>query len=105
MHNGLLTQAEGLLTKVQATGGAQQADWVKTHGLGTLVTEATPYPLQPGTLPLGPGECFTCGFTGHMGRRGRSTFGATRPSTHTNRHAMPLAHKFLDKHETQQIYI
>jgi hypothetical protein len=57
---------------------AQQADWVKTHGPGTLVTEATPYPLRPGTLPVGSGECFTCGFTGHMGRRDGSTCGGNR---------------------------
>jgi hypothetical protein len=52
---------------------AQQAEWVKTHGLNSLVTDATPYPLRPGTLPVGSGECFTCGFTGHMGRRDGST--------------------------------
>ena len=57
---------------------AQQADWVKTHGPGTFVTESTPYPLRPGTLPVGSGECFTCGFTGHMGRRDGSTCGGNR---------------------------
>ena len=57
---------------------AQQADWVKTHGLGTLVTESTPYPLRPGTLPVGSGECFTCGFSGHMGKRDGSTCGGNR---------------------------
>jgi hypothetical protein len=56
----------------------QQAEWVKTHGLSTFVTESTPYPLRPGTLPVGSGECFTCGFTGHMGRRDGSTCGGTR---------------------------
>ena len=54
---------------------AQQADWMKTHGMGTFVTESTPYPLRPGTLPVGSGECFTCGFAGHMGRRDGSTCG------------------------------
>ena len=39
---------------------AQQADWAKTHGLKAMVTESTPYPLRPGTLPVGSGECFTC---------------------------------------------
>ena len=57
---------------------AQQAEWVKTHGLGTLVTESTPYPLRPGTSPVGSGECFTCGITGHMGRRDGSTCAGNR---------------------------
>ena len=57
---------------------AQQADWVKTHGIGTLVTESTPYPLRPGTLPVGSNECFTCGFTGHMGQRDGSTCGSNK---------------------------
>jgi hypothetical protein len=57
---------------------AQQAEWVKTHGIGAFVTESTPYPLRPGTLPVGSGECFTCGFTGHMGRRDGSTCGGNR---------------------------
>jgi hypothetical protein len=57
---------------------AQQADWAKTHGLNAMVTESTPYPLRPGTLPVGSGECFTCGFLGHMGRRDGSTCGGNR---------------------------
>lgn len=57
---------------------AQQADWAKNHGIGTFVTESTPYPLRPGTLPVGSGECFTCGFSGHMGRRDGSTCGGNR---------------------------
>lgn len=57
---------------------AQQAEWMKTHGMGAFVTESTPYPLRPGTLPVGSGECFTCGFSGHMGRRDGSTCGGTR---------------------------
>ena len=52
---------------------AQQAEWVKTHGVNAYVTESTPYPLRPGTAPVGSGECFTCGFSGHMGRRDGST--------------------------------
>lgn len=48
---------------------AQQADWVRTYGVGTRVTESTPYPLRPGTAPINSGECFTCGFTGHYGQR------------------------------------
>ena len=48
---------------------AQQAEWVKTFGYGTKVTEKTPYPLRPGTAPVNSGECFTCGFPGHVGTR------------------------------------
>jgi hypothetical protein len=57
---------------------AQQADWAKTHGLNAVVSETTPYPLRPGTLPVGSGECFTCGFLGHMGRKDGSTCGGNR---------------------------
>ena len=57
---------------------AQQAEWAKTHGIGAFITETTPYPLRPGTLPIGSGECFTCGFSGHMGRRDGSTCGGNR---------------------------
>lgn len=48
---------------------AQQAEWVKTYGYGTRVTEKTPYPLRPGTAPVNSGECFTCGQQGHVGAR------------------------------------
>jgi hypothetical protein len=58
--------------------GAQQADWAKTHGASAFVTESTPYPLRPGTLPVGSGECFTCGFSGHMGRKDGSTCGGNK---------------------------
>jgi hypothetical protein len=57
---------------------AQQAEWAQTHGLSMCVSEMTPYPLRPGTLPVDSGECFTCGFTGHMGRRDGSTCGGNR---------------------------
>lgn len=57
---------------------AQQADWIKAHGLNAVVTESTPYPLRPGTSSVGSGECFTCGFQGHMGRRDGSTCGGNR---------------------------
>lgn len=57
---------------------AQQADWAKIHGPNAIVTESTPYPLRPGTCPVGSGECFTCGFSGHMGRRDGSTCGGVR---------------------------
>ena len=58
---------------------AQQADWAKMHGLGTRVTESTPYPLRPGTAPVNSGECFTCGYVGHLGRRDGSTCAGRRP--------------------------
>jgi hypothetical protein len=48
---------------------AQQADWVRTYGYGTRITEKTPYPLRPGTAPVNSGECFTCGQIGHLGTR------------------------------------
>jgi hypothetical protein len=48
---------------------AQQAEWVRTYGYGTRVTEKTPYPLRPGTAPANSGECFTCGQVGHLGAR------------------------------------
>ena len=65
---------------------AQQADWMKTHGPGTRVIESTPYPLRPGTASINSGECFTCGFTGHLGRRDGSTCGGQRP-LHPNEQA------------------
>lgn len=65
---------------------AQQTDWVKVYGIGTRVTEATPYPLCPGTAPINSGECFTCGFTGHLGRRDSSTCDGRRP-LHPNEQA------------------
>lgn len=52
---------------------AQQAEWVKTHGVNAYIIESTPYPLRPGTMAVGLGECFTCGFSGHLGRRDVST--------------------------------
>jgi hypothetical protein len=57
---------------------AQQADWAKVHGSNAVVSESTPYPLRPGTLPVASGECFTCGLPGHMGRRDGSTCGGNR---------------------------
>ncbi|KIM37852.1 hypothetical protein M413DRAFT_76511 [Hebeloma cylindrosporum] len=65
---------------------AQQADWAKTYGLGTRVSESTPYPLRPGTAPVNSGECFTCGYTGHLGRRDGSTCSGRR-ALHPNEQA------------------
>ena len=48
---------------------AQQAEWVKTYGYSTKVTEKTPYPLRPGTALVNSGECFTCGQPRHLGTR------------------------------------
>jgi hypothetical protein len=48
---------------------AQQTEWVRAYGYGTRVTEKTPYPLRPGTAPVNSGECFTCGYLGHLGAR------------------------------------
>lgn len=65
---------------------AQQAEWMTTHGPGTRITESTPYPLRPGTAPVNSGECFTCGFTGHLGRRDGSTCDGRR-ALHPNEQA------------------
>ena len=65
---------------------AQQADWMRNHGPGTRITESTPYPLRPGTSPINSGECFTCRFTGHMGRRDGSTCEGRR-ALHPNEQA------------------
>lgn len=59
---------------------------MKTHGLGTRITESTPYPLRPGTAPVNSGECFTCGHTGHMGRRDGGGCGGHR-ALHPNEQA------------------
>ena len=67
---------------------AQQAEWVKTFGYGTKVTEKTPYPLRPGTAPINSGECFTCGFTGHVGTR-------------TGEICQALGHRMLHPNEQQ----
>ena len=48
---------------------AQQAEWIRVYGFGTRVTEKTPYPLRPGMAPVNSGECFTCGYSGHLGVR------------------------------------
>lgn len=65
---------------------AQQAEWMTVHGPGTRITESTPYPLRPGTAPVNSGECFTCGFTGHLGRRDGSTCEGRR-ALHPNEQA------------------
>jgi len=65
---------------------AQQADWVRTHGANTTITESTPYPLRPGTMAVGSGECYTCGFTGHYGRRDGANCGGNR-QLHTHEQA------------------
>ncbi|KAF5381271.1 hypothetical protein D9615_008370 [Tricholomella constricta] len=48
---------------------AQQRAWIERHGAETKVTELTPYPLRPGTLPVNSNECFGCGLTGHIAPR------------------------------------
>lgn len=49
----------------RASHKAQQDEWAKTHGELAWVTESTPYPLRPGTAPVGSNECFACGMVGH----------------------------------------
>ncbi|KAF5382140.1 hypothetical protein D9615_004471 [Tricholomella constricta] len=63
----------------RGTGGARlprapptEADrqaWATRHGPETRVTESTPYPLRPGTLPVNSNECFGCGQSGHIAPR------------------------------------
>ena len=65
---------------------AQQADWMRVFGPGTRVTESTPYPLRPGTAPVNSGECYTCGFTGHLRLRDGSTCEGRR-ALHANEQA------------------
>ncbi|KAF5366922.1 hypothetical protein D9615_010679 [Tricholomella constricta] len=48
---------------------AQQRAWIEQHGAETKVTELTPYPLRPGTLPPNSNECFGCGMAGHIAPR------------------------------------
>lgn len=43
----------------------QQQAWVSKYGIGATVTEHTPYPLRPGTLPINSGECWKCGVNRH----------------------------------------
>ena len=67
---------------------AQQADWVRTYGYGTRVTEKTPYPLRPGTASVNLGKCFTCGQLGHLGAR-------------TGEDCVTLGHRMLHPNEQQ----
>ncbi|KAF5376231.1 hypothetical protein D9615_008561 [Tricholomella constricta] len=48
---------------------AQQRAWIEKYGAETRVTELTPYPLRPGTLPANSNECFGCGLAGHIAPR------------------------------------
>lgn len=68
---------------------AQQADWFKTHGVGARVTESTPFPLRPGSAPVNSGECFTCGFSGHIGGKDGAGCRGHRP-LHTNKQVWRL---------------
>lgn len=45
----------------------QVAEWERQHGPNAFVTIHTPYPLRPGTLPVGSNECWNCGTSGHRG--------------------------------------
>lgn len=41
---------------------AQQVqEWHTTHGADAIPNSSRPYPLKPGTAPLGSWECFNCG--------------------------------------------
>ncbi|GLB38088.1 hypothetical protein LshimejAT787_0411390 [Lyophyllum shimeji] len=45
---------------------AQVNEWARKHG-NRGPNESRPYPLSPGSCPVGSGECWTCGYTGHRG--------------------------------------
>ena len=40
--------------------------WLATFGANQKVTETTGFPLLPGGVPPGSGECYVCGKLGHM---------------------------------------
>jgi hypothetical protein len=40
--------------------------WLATFGASQKVTELTGFPLQPGGVPPGSGECYVCGKLGHL---------------------------------------
>jgi len=45
---------------------AQVAQWLAQNG-DRPVNEMRPYPLSPGTEAVASGECWKCGYTGHLG--------------------------------------
>jgi hypothetical protein len=45
---------------------AQISEWNRNHG-NRPVNEYRPYPLSPGTSPVASGECWMCGYIGHVG--------------------------------------
>ncbi|KZP10637.1 hypothetical protein FIBSPDRAFT_962943 [Athelia psychrophila] len=50
------------------------ANWINKYGADRRPDFNTDhFPLTPGSSPLGSGECFNCGLTGHMGRDCAST--------------------------------
>ncbi|RDX46162.1 hypothetical protein OH76DRAFT_1485752 [Lentinus brumalis] len=43
--------------------------WAERYGVGTRADEHKPYPLTPGTRPIGSGECWYCGRDWHGGNQ------------------------------------
>ncbi|KAH8080072.1 hypothetical protein HD553DRAFT_257743, partial [Filobasidium floriforme] len=39
--------------------------WYNRHGQDATASLSRPFPLSPGTVRPGSGECFRCGMTGH----------------------------------------
>ncbi|TFY79474.1 hypothetical protein EWM64_g4536 [Hericium alpestre] len=44
----------------------QVDQWFRTHGSSTRISKETPFPLRPGSEPIGSGECYKCGKKGHI---------------------------------------
>ena len=80
----------------------QQAEWMRSNGPGTRITEATPYPLRPGTAPINSGECFTCGFTWEEETAALAK--AVEPYIQMSRLGEPYARAFSGKQGEQSTY-
>ncbi|KAI0720692.1 hypothetical protein C8T65DRAFT_632454 [Cerioporus squamosus] len=58
-HNPHPGNAEGIAAYL-----TELDEWTKRHG-GAVPDKTKPYPLTPGSTPVGSGECFSCGHDFH----------------------------------------